>query len=130
MTGQDIRPGREAGPAIRIGITQVEYTADGAPLIHIFGRDPEGKACHIQVTGFRPYFYVPASQAGSTAIPASVTVEEGKRTGHLPLSILAAGRLGPAGFLPGNGIGRVVVGSVLSTTPSESFNQLVFGWVD
>jgi DNA polymerase I len=78
MTGQDARPGRKAGPAIRIGITQVEYTADGSPLIHIFGRDPEGNAHHIQVTGFRPYFYVPASQAGSTAIPASVTVEEGK----------------------------------------------------
>jgi DNA polymerase, archaea type len=78
MNGQDGKSGGPAGPAVRIGITQVEYTADGAPLIHVFGRDPEGKAHHLQVANFRPYFYVPASQANSTAIPASVTIEEGK----------------------------------------------------
>ncbi|MFA5267199.1 MAG: DNA-directed DNA polymerase [Methanoregula sp.] len=55
---------------IRIAINQVEYsrTPDG-PVIHIFGRDAEGKSVRIDVTGFRPYFYVPADQA--EALPAS-----------------------------------------------------------
>jgi DNA polymerase I len=57
-------------PGVRIAINQVEYsrTPDG-PVIHIFGRDAEGKSVKIDVTGFRPYFYVPADQA--EAIPAS-----------------------------------------------------------
>ncbi len=49
---------------VRIAINQVEYsrTPDG-PVIHVFGRDVRGKAVRIDVTGFRPYFYVPADQA-------------------------------------------------------------------
>ena len=55
---------------IKIAINQVEYTrtSDG-PVIHIFGRDVQGKSIKIDVTGFRPYFYVPADQA--EALPAS-----------------------------------------------------------
>ena len=46
---------------IRIGIHQVEYSVGvDIPVIHIFGRDASGKAVQVRVTGFRPYFYVPA----------------------------------------------------------------------
>ncbi len=44
-------------------------TPDG-PVIHIFGRDVKGKAVRLDVTGFRPYFYIPADQAEGT--PASI----------------------------------------------------------
>ena len=63
---------------IRIAINQVEYsrTPDG-PVIHIFGRDVRGKAIRIDVTGFRPYFYVPAEQAESLSATSHVTPETG-----------------------------------------------------
>jgi DNA polymerase, archaea type len=55
---------------INIAINQVEYTRTSeGPVIHIFGRDIQGKSIKIDVTGFCPYFYVPADQA--EALPAS-----------------------------------------------------------
>jgi len=65
--------------SLRIAINQVEYTntPDG-PLIHIFGRDARGKAHHLEVTGFRPYFYVPEGEAGAGPMPPGTEVEEGK----------------------------------------------------
>jgi DNA polymerase I len=67
------------GSGIVLDIIQVEYsTGPECPLIHIFGRDSERKACHVQVTGFRPYFYVPQHQASAGSLPANLTIEEGK----------------------------------------------------
>lgn len=55
---------------VRIAVNQVEYSWNPAgPVIHIFGRDVQGKSIKIDVHGFRPYFYVPADQA--EALPAS-----------------------------------------------------------
>ena len=63
---------------IRIAINQVEYSnSPGGPVIHIFGRDTHGKAVRLDVTGFRPYFYVPADQAENTPIPPQATLETG-----------------------------------------------------
>ena len=63
---------------ITLAINQVEYSrAPDGPIIHIFGRDTRGKAIRLDVTGFRPYFYVPADQAEGTAHPAQVTLENG-----------------------------------------------------
>jgi len=64
--------------AICIDINQVEYSVgpDG-PIIHVFGRDKERNPRHLQVTGFRPYFYVPVQQADTITHPAQVMVEEG-----------------------------------------------------
>lgn len=51
---------------LRLAINQVEYSNGPAgPVIHIFGRDGSGLASQIQVTGFRPYFYVPVKEADS-----------------------------------------------------------------
>ena len=63
---------------LSIDINQVEYTIgpDG-PIIHVFGRDQGKHSRHIQVTGFRPYFYVPVHQADNITHPAQITVEEG-----------------------------------------------------
>jgi len=63
---------------INIAINQVEYSnAPDGPVIHIFGRDVKGKAVRLDITGFRPYFYVPADQAEGTVPPPQVTVEPG-----------------------------------------------------
>nr|WP_292347969.1 MULTISPECIES: DNA-directed DNA polymerase [unclassified Methanoregula] len=61
-----------------MAINQVEYsnTPDG-PLIHVFGRDTKGRAVRLDVTGFRPYFYVPAEQAETGAFPAQASLETG-----------------------------------------------------
>jgi DNA polymerase, archaea type len=67
------------GQGITLDIIQVEYTTGPEyPVIHIFGRDHERTARHIQVTGFRPYFYVPQHQAAAAAssLPVNVTIEE------------------------------------------------------
>ncbi|MDI6876863.1 MAG: DNA-directed DNA polymerase [Methanomicrobiales archaeon] len=64
--------------AVRIAINQVEYsnTAQG-PVIHIFGRDESGCAVHLEVTGFRPYFYAPVGEADQNNLPPTVEVERG-----------------------------------------------------
>ena len=68
--------------SLQIAINQVEYSnnPDG-PIIHIFGRDTGGKAIHLEVTGFQPYFYAPVNQVDGKALPAQVTrVDEGTYT--------------------------------------------------
>jgi len=63
---------------IRIAINQVEYSnAPDGPIIHIFGRDAKRKAIRLDITGFRPYFYVPVDQAESIVSPPQVTIEPG-----------------------------------------------------
>jgi DNA polymerase I len=63
----------EAG-GLRIGINQVEYTVTGTgAVVHIFGREPSGRAVHLQVTGFRPYFYAPADEVDGRPLPPQVT---------------------------------------------------------
>jgi DNA polymerase I len=63
---------------VRIAINQVEYsrTPDG-PVIHVFGRDVQGRSVQVDVTGFRPYFYVPADQAEAIPAASHVTLETG-----------------------------------------------------
>jgi len=63
---------------VRIAINQVEYSnSPDGPVIHIFGRDTQGKAIRLDVTGFKPYFYVPADQAETVALPPQATLETG-----------------------------------------------------
>ncbi len=72
-------PGPNVRPAgVRIAINQVEYsrTPDG-PVIHIFGREADGRSVRIDVTGFRPYFYIPADQAASLPASSHVSLETG-----------------------------------------------------
>ncbi len=63
---------------ISLAINQVEYSrAPDGPIIHVFGRDVNGKALRLDVTGFKPYFYVPADQVLGTAPPGQATLEDG-----------------------------------------------------
>ena len=63
---------------VRIAINQVEYSnSPDGPVIHIFGRETSGKAVRLDITGFKPYFYVPADQAESTPLPPQATLETG-----------------------------------------------------
>ena len=63
---------------IHLAINQVEYSrAPDGPIIHIFGRNAQGKAVRLDVTGFRPYFYIPADQAVGNAPPLQATLEDG-----------------------------------------------------
>jgi DNA polymerase, archaea type len=62
----------------RIAINQVEYSnSPDGPVIHIFGRDIQGKSVRIDVTGFKPYFYIPEEQASSVPLPQQATLEAG-----------------------------------------------------
>ncbi|MDQ2049135.1 DNA polymerase domain-containing protein [Natronolimnohabitans sp. A-GB9] len=47
-----------------LAVMQVDYTIAGygdeeRPIMHVFGRTPDGELEHVQVVGFRPYFYAP-----------------------------------------------------------------------
>ena len=84
MTDRVLAPGMSV-PAtlddfgrVRIGIHQVEYSVGAdIPVIHVFGRDASGRAVRIDVTGFRPYFYVPADQVEKRSPPSGVELEPG-----------------------------------------------------
>lgn len=67
----------EKGP-IALAINQVEYSnVPGGPLIHIFGRNENKEAFHLQVTDFLPYFYAPAEMVDEKGAPDGATVEPG-----------------------------------------------------
>ncbi len=59
-----------------LSVCQVEYSssADG-PVIHIYARDEGMQAYEIQVTGFFPYLYVPASQGSRDHPPQVIRVD-------------------------------------------------------
>ncbi|RQG91969.1 DNA-directed DNA polymerase [Natrarchaeobius chitinivorans] len=49
---------------LELAVMQVDYTVAGygdeeRPIVHVFGRTPDGDLEHVQVVGFRPYFYAP-----------------------------------------------------------------------
>ena len=50
--------------SLTISINQIEYTtvSKGA-ILHLFGRDKDGNAHKIDISGYRPYFYAPIKQA-------------------------------------------------------------------
>ena len=61
---------------VTLAINQVEYSnSPNGPVIHIFGRGADRKAARIDVTGFRPYFYVPAHEAEEKDLPPQATLE-------------------------------------------------------
>jgi len=61
---------------MKISINQVEYsTREGAPLVHIFGREEDGTLRHIVASGFRPYFYI-AEQDKNEPLPPVAVVED------------------------------------------------------
>jgi len=54
----------EAEGELELAVMQVDYTVAGygdeeQPIVHVFGRTADGDIEHVQVVGFRPYFYAP-----------------------------------------------------------------------
>ncbi|APW99344.1 DNA polymerase elongation subunit [Halobiforma lacisalsi AJ5] len=54
----------ESDGELDLAVMQVDYTVAGygdeeRPIMHVFGRTPDGELEHVQVVGFRPYFYAP-----------------------------------------------------------------------
>ena len=67
---------KSAKKKLKISVNQVEYsTAVNGPVIHIFGRTTDGIFHEIQVSGFFPYFYIPASQADREHPAQVISVE-------------------------------------------------------
>jgi len=51
---------------IDLAVTQVDYSIEGQgsdeyPVVHLFGRTPDGTAEHVRILGFEPYFYAPTA---------------------------------------------------------------------
>jgi DNA polymerase, archaea type len=49
---------------LELAVMQVDYTIAGygddeRPIMHVFGRTSDGELEHVQIVGFRPYFYAP-----------------------------------------------------------------------
>jgi DNA polymerase elongation subunit (family B) len=56
----------DAGGALELAVTQVDYTIEGSgdderPVVHVFGRTAEDELEHVRVHEFRPYFYAPTA---------------------------------------------------------------------
>ena len=68
-TSEVVDPTTESLPTadgeLELAVMQVDYTVAGhgdeeRPIVHVFGRTADGGYEHVQVVGFRPYFYAPA----------------------------------------------------------------------
>lgn len=58
-----------------IAVNRVEYTVgDTGPTIHVMGRDAEGNAKHVEVTGMRPYFYTTNKSLRGT-LPSTARID-------------------------------------------------------
>jgi DNA polymerase I len=56
----------EAEGTVAVAVTQVDYTVEGRgdeeyPVVHVFGRTPDGDREHVRVLEFEPYFYTPTA---------------------------------------------------------------------
>jgi DNA polymerase I len=61
----------------KLAISQVEYSSiPGCPVIHIFGRDANGVPDRIDVTGFRPYFYIGEKDTEKSVLPGVAEVDK------------------------------------------------------
>ncbi len=54
----------DADGEVELAVTQVDYTIERGsrgeyPVVHVFGRTPEGELEHVRVLGLEPYFYAP-----------------------------------------------------------------------
>jgi DNA polymerase, archaea type len=54
----------ESRGELELAVMQVDYTIAGygddeRPIMHVFGRTADGELEHVQIVGFRPYFYAP-----------------------------------------------------------------------
>lgn len=65
---------------MQLGITQIDYSnaPTGGAVLHIFGRDKDGHAHRIDLTGFVPYYFIPVEQADKMTHPSILEVDRSK----------------------------------------------------
>ena len=69
-----------------ICLTQTEYGFhNNQPIVHLFGRDSSGTTHRVDVVGFKPYFFVPASESPKVLPPAELDPNEYFSIRHEPL---------------------------------------------
>ena len=71
---------------LRMAVTQVDYTVEGRgdeeyPVVHVFGRTPDGTREHVRVLEFEPYFYTPTAELTEDPVEAYGSVLEARATG-------------------------------------------------
>jgi DNA polymerase I len=67
-------------------LTQCEYSFhDNKPVINLFGRDSNGVSHRVDVVGFKPYFFVPASESIKVTPPSELSPNEYFSILHEPL---------------------------------------------
>jgi DNA polymerase I len=70
-----------------ICLTQAEYSFhNNSPVINLFGRDSSGVSHRVDVVGFKPYFFVPASESPKVLPPSELDPNEYFSIRHEPLS--------------------------------------------
>ncbi len=72
---------------VELAITQVDYTIEGSgrneyPVIHVFGRTPDGTAEHVRVLGFEPYFYVPTETLDADPVEEYDSIVDTRETDY------------------------------------------------
>lgn len=69
-----------------ICLTQCEYSFhNNQPVVHLFGRDSTGTPHRVDVVGFKPYFFIPASESVKVLPPAELDTHEYFSIRHEPL---------------------------------------------
>ena len=75
-----------ADGTLRMAVTQVDYTVEGRgdeeyPVVHAFGRTPDGTREHVRVLEFEPYFYTPTDELTEDPVEAYGSVLSARETG-------------------------------------------------
>jgi len=65
---------------MQLGITQIDFTnaPSGGAVLHIFGRDTDGKAHRVDLTGFVPYYFIPVEQADKMVLPSIISIDKSR----------------------------------------------------
>jgi DNA polymerase I len=71
---------------LKLAVTQVNYTVEGRgdeeyPVVHVFGRTPDGTREHVRVLEFEPYFYTPTADLDEDPVGAYGSVLDTRETG-------------------------------------------------
>ena len=76
----------EATGTVAVAVTQVDYTVEGRgdeeyPVVHVFGRTPDGDREHVRVLEVEPYFYTPTAGLDEDPVEAYDAVVAARETG-------------------------------------------------
>jgi len=75
-----------ADGTVALAVAQVDYTVEGRgddeyPVVHVFGRTPDGDREHVRVLEFEPYFYTPTAALDEDPTEAYDAVLDAREAG-------------------------------------------------